>query len=117
MLTDEEKTERKRQKEIRTVKEMIRMYCTHEHGGKELCPECAELYAYAKSRSEHCPFMANKTFCANCTVHCYKPEMREKIRKVMRYAGPRMIFYHPCMAVWHLYTSKREKARLNRKKG
>ncbi len=28
-----------------------------------------------------------KTFCANCKVHCYKPEMREKIRAVMRFFG------------------------------
>ena len=24
----------------------------------------------------------NETFCSNCKVHCYKPEMREKIREV-----------------------------------
>ena len=29
--------------------------------------------------------MKEKTFCANCKVHCYKPEMREQIRQVMRF--------------------------------
>lgn len=108
------KTEKKRQKEMKVVEEMVRLYCRKNHSGyKErggMCDECRKLSDYAKSRSEHCPFMEHKTFCANCKVHCYKPEMREQIRKVMRFSGPRMLFYHPCMAVWHLYTSRREKA-------
>ena len=46
--------------------------------------------------------METKTFCSNCKVHCYKPEMRKKIRAVMRFSGPRMIFYFktPGGAVW-----------------
>ena len=39
--------------------------------------------------------MESKTFCSNCRVHCYCPDMREKIRMVMRFSGPRMLFYHP----------------------
>ena len=38
------------------------------------------LLDYAKHRSEKCPFMEEKTFCANCKVHCYKPEVREQIQ-------------------------------------
>lgn len=107
------KTEKKRQKEMKVVEEMISLYCRknhpgyHERGG--MCEECQKLSDYAQSRSEHCPFMENKTFCANCKVHCYKPEKREQIRKVMRFSGPRMIFYHPCMAIWHVYTGMKEK--------
>lgn len=56
--------------------------------------------------------MENKTFCSNCKVHCYTPIMQEKIREVMRFSGPRMIFYHPIMALNHVITSKREKERL-----
>lgn len=37
---------------------------------------------------------------------------REKIREVMRFSGPRMIFYHPVMAVRHVIESKKEKKRL-----
>ena len=29
--------------------------------------------------------METKTFCSNCRVHCYRSEMREEIRKVMRF--------------------------------
>ncbi len=74
--------------------------------------ECAELEAYAHARSERCPFMEEKTFCSNCTVHCYRPEMRERIRTVMRSAGPRMIFHPPVMARRHMIESQRERRRI-----
>ena len=35
-------------------------------------------------------------------IHCYKPDMKEKMREVMRYAGPRMMWYHPIAAIKHL---------------
>ena len=92
---------------------MIRLYCKKYHGTKTgLCPECAALAEYACDRSDKCPFMDNKTFCNNCKVHCYKPEMRDRIRQVMRFSGPRMIFHHPVMAMQHLISSRREAARL-----
>ena len=34
--------------------------------------------------------------------------MREKIRTVMRYAGPRMIYRHPAAAVRHLLDCRRK---------
>lgn len=95
--------------------QMIRLYCRKKHGGRDaLCAECGELTRYAQSRSDRCPFMEEKTFCSNCRVHCYKPEMRERIREVMRFSGPRMIFYHPVMAVRHVISSKAEKRRMER---
>ena len=106
-------TEKKRDKEKKVVTLMIRLYCHKRHGMKnDLCPECAELAEYACTRSDKCPFMENKTFCSNCKVHCYKPEMREGIRQVMRFSGPRMIFYHPVMAIQHVISSRREAHRL-----
>ena len=99
----------KRQREKKIVGLMIGLYCRNQHGSKALCPECATLEAYAKQRIDHCPFMQTKTFCSSCKVHCYKPDMREKIRLVMRFAGPRMIFYHPIMAIRHIIETKRGK--------
>ena len=106
--------EKKRRKEQYVVGEMIRLYCRKKHKESDrkkgqLCPECQELFDYARLRSEKCPFMEKKTFCSNCKVHCYKPEMREKIRQVMRFSGPRMLLYHPILAVWHVVCSVREK--------
>lgn len=107
--------ENKREQEKRTVALMIRLYCKKKHGVKEkLCDECQALHDYAMLRSDKCPFMETKTFCSNCKVHCYKPDMREKIREVMRFSGPRMIFHHPVMAVRHVIESKKEKNRLEK---
>ena len=109
------KAESKREQEKRTVALMIRLYCQKKHGAKKtLCPECQALCDYAMLRSDKCPFMETKTFCSNCKVHCYRPDMREKIREVMRFSGPRMIFYHPIMAVRHVVESNKEKKRLEK---
>lgn len=105
--------EKKRQREQAVVAEMIALYCRKKHRKGELCPDCQQLSDYAKLRSERCPFMEQKTFCSNCKVHCYQPEMREKIRAVMRFSGPRMLLYHPVMAVWHMVCSIKEKRKLH----
>lgn len=104
-----DKTEKKRKKEQRVVAEMITLYCHKNHKKGDVCPDCRQLIEYAAARSDHCPFMEQKTFCSNCKVHCYKPEMREKIRTVMRFSGPRMMLYHPLLAIWHLVCSRKEK--------
>ena len=67
------KVEKKRQKEQYVVEEMIRLYCRKNHGKEGhasggMCPECQKLADYAKQRSQKCPFMEQKTFCANCKV-------------------------------------------------
>ena len=55
--------------------------------------------------------MEQKTFCANCKVHCYKPEMRQQMRAVMRYAGPRMLLTHPILVLRHMTETMRRKRR------
>ena len=105
--------ESKREREKLLVSQMIRLYCRKKHKTKDgLCPQCRELDEYAKLRSDKCPFMETKTFCSNCKVHCYKPQMREKIREVMCFSGPRMMLHHPILAVKHMAESKKEKKRL-----
>lgn len=88
--------------ELHTVELMIRLYCRHKEGNRELCPQCRELLEYASSRLARCPFQDNKPTCRLCKVHCYKPEKREQIRQVMRYAGPRMLLYYPADAIKHM---------------
>lgn len=103
----------KRQREKAMVAQMIALYCKKRHGGKKgLCPECQALLDYAQARSDKCPFMETKTFCSNCPVHCYKSDMREKIREVMRFSGPRMLLVHPGAAIRHVIETKREHKRL-----
>lgn len=110
----------KRQHEQDIVKLMIQIYCRGNHkdcrNKKELCKECGELLEYARIRTQKCPFMATKTFCSACRVHCYAPEKREKIKSVMKYAGPRMMLYHPVMAVKHGMVTLSGKREMRRKR-
>lgn len=108
-------TQTKREREKRMVSQMIALYCRKKHHTRgDLCPQCAALDAYAKMRVDKCPFMETKTFCSNCRIHCYKPDMRAKIREVMRFAGPRMILHHPVAAIRHVVETKKEQRRLGR---
>lgn len=111
-MEDTPKTARRREREKRTVSQMIALYCAGNHDasarteqalcGEPVCPACAELDAYAALRTERCRKMDVKTSCDECENHCYKPEMRERVRAVMRYAGPRMLAKHPVAAIRHL---------------
>lgn len=111
------------EKEKEAVKLMIWIYCHKKHKDEEknedgLCRSCMELQQYAAQRTDRCPFMETKTFCSNCKVHCYKPQMREKIREVMRFSGPRMLLHDPVMAVGHacsVLKEKREKREFSKK--
>lgn len=99
------------EREKRTVTAMIHLYCQEQHRVQDgLCGECSALQDYAMQRLERCPFQERKTTCAKCAVHCFKPNMREQIRVVMRYAGPRMLWKHPVLAVQHLMDSRRSEA-------
>ncbi len=92
------------EREYKTIREMISLSCRERHGTKkgELCPACQELLTYAKARLDKCPYQKVKPTCALCPIRCYKPAMRERIREVMRYAGPRMLRRHPILAIRHL---------------
>lgn len=98
-------------RERRTIEAMIGIYCREQHGRRPaLCDECEGLRAYAAQRLEHCPFGADKPTCVNCRVHCYRAEMRERVRQVMRYAGPKMLWHHPILALVHLWIDGHRRA-------
>jgi len=95
-------------REKKTIEAMVHIYCKNKHEAPgELCPECTELFEYAKMRLDKCPFQEKKSTCGKCLVHCYRPEMREKVKNVMRYAGPRMLLHHPLLACTTLSTDAR----------
>ncbi|MFH0914897.1 MAG: nitrous oxide-stimulated promoter family protein [bacterium] len=114
------------QREQHTLSAMIGLYCRDHHGettssfdqvrgdgraatgsDASLCSECGPLLAYAERRVARCRFGDQKPTCARCTVHCYAPVMRERIRVVMRYSGPRMTTRHPLLALAHLADRRR----------
>ena len=81
---------------------MIAVSCRGRHGSKQdLCGDCQDLLDFATFRLQRCPHGEDKPTCAKCPVHCYKPDRRQQIRDVMRYAGPRMILHHPVMTIRH----------------
>ena len=102
-LADTPRIAQKREREREVLLQMIGIYCRGNHGTRrgELCPECAELAAYAEKRVARCPHMETKTFCSQCPTHCYAPQKREAIRNVMRYSGPRMLLHHPVLTIKH----------------
>jgi len=97
------------EREARTVEVMIGLYCKNHHGlAVKDCPSCAELQNYALDRLHHCPFHEGKTSCKNCPIHCYKPGIKDEIKQVMRYSGPRMMFRHPVLTVFHFIDNTRK---------
>ena len=93
---------KKIEREKNTVSRMIELYCRHKLGLKEITAEYRELENYAHRRLDRCKFGSRKPACKRCPIHCYKPAMREKIREIMRWAGPRMLLYDPIAAIRHL---------------
>lgn len=99
--------DKKQKQDKRIVHEMIVINCKGNHkeafhtaGG--LCPACQELDDYATLRSDRCPRKEERIFCSTCPTHCYNQTKREEIRRVMRYAGPRIMRHHPIMGIKHL---------------
>jgi hypothetical protein len=112
-------------REKETMTYMLALYCRRQHRNREkigvslpssgsrtskevaLCEECLQLHQYAMKRLTFCPFGEEKTTCVGCPVHCYADQQREQIRKVMRYAGPRMLWLHPVLAVHHILDGRK----------
>lgn len=103
--------------EIAVAEQMIALYCRKKHKSvkKELCAECQFLFEYVKTRRKYCPFGEQKTFCSHCPVHCYKEDMRMKIKEVMRFSGTRMLFYNPPMAIKHLSDTIKHRRKVKQK--
>jgi hypothetical protein len=68
-----------------TIEKMISYYCKRKHktSGAGLCEECTDLLAYAHGRLDN------------------KPSMRDIIRNVMRFSGPRMMIRSPIEWIRH----------------
>jgi len=90
-------------RERMTMSKMVGIYCAghHDRAADALCASCQDFLTYAELRLQKCPYGDDKPTCANCPVHCYKPARREQARKIMRYAGPRMLLRHPLLAMTH----------------
>lgn len=97
-------------RELKTLQCMTDMYCAHHHarGEGRRCEACEDLLRYAARRLRKCPYGEDKPTCAKCPVHCYKAQPRQRVRDIMRFAGPRMIWRHPWKAVAHIFDKARQ---------
>ncbi|HSQ02960.1 MAG TPA: nitrous oxide-stimulated promoter family protein [Burkholderiales bacterium] len=109
----------RRRRELKIIDTMVRTYCSgHQHGRSgALCAECEALLDYATRRLQRCVFGDAKPTCANCLVHCYSIDMREQVRIVMRWSGPRMLLRHPLLAIQHMLDGRRPAPMLPPKRG
>ncbi|MEW8606280.1 MAG: nitrous oxide-stimulated promoter family protein [Candidatus Thiodiazotropha sp.] len=95
-------------REKQTISAMMAIYCRdHHHTDGTLCGSCEQLLDYAQRRLDTCPFQEKKPACNHCTVHCYSKDMRLRVQDVMRYAGPKMLFRHPLLSLYHLLDKMR----------
>ncbi len=103
--------------EKKTIAKMVHIYCHAYHGtwGKTLCKDCEALLDYSFLKTDNCVFGNKKPACQVCPVHCYSKINREKIKEVMRFAGPRMLFRHPIDTVRHLINLHKSKRILKNK--
>lgn len=104
-------SEKKRlEQDEKTVMAMAAVFCRGHHHicaqGEKLCPECAKVIDYSLERTRRCPHKHSGT-CDTCPTQCYRPAMQQKIKEIMAYSGPRMIFRHPLMAIQHVYRKRK----------
>ena len=92
------------EREKKTVRKMIAIYCRHNLGTSHLPAQYQQLADYACQRLDKCKFGERKPSCKRCKIHCYTPEKRRLIRQVMKWSGPRIFFYAPMDAIRHLFS-------------
>lgn len=95
----------RRKKERATLATMFLLYRQQHPDAADL--ELDALLLYAENRLARCYFQEQKPACQKCPVHCYQPQKRQQIKQVMRWAGPRMFWRHPLVALAHLLATLR----------
>lgn len=93
------------QQEITLIKVMIQLFYQKQEEQAELTVE--QMLAYAQKRLEVCRFGEAKPTCQHCPVHCYQKRYQEQMKLIMRYSGPRMLVYHPVLAIKHAFRGLR----------
>lgn len=100
-------------RERQTIKSMVEIYCESKHSTNGcICKDCQEILDYCNLRISKCVFGNKKPACSECPIHCFKPEMKKKIKTIMRFSGPKMVFRHPVYSLYHIL-DKHKKVSLN----
>lgn len=106
------KVEKKRQKEQYIVEEMIRLYCRkiiwkrNVRAGR--CVRSVRNFQIMRNSEVRNVRLWNKKHFAQ-TAKCIVINRKERADSSGNaFSGPRMLMYHPILAIWHLICSKRE---------
>lgn len=91
-----------RNKKKKMIENLVSLFCEAKHRNPMLCESCAELLRYVTSRLNECPLDDEVSSCFMCPNYCYRPDMREKIKEVMRFSAPRILIHHPILMLNHL---------------
>lgn len=94
-------------REIKTIEKMIKIYEKAYPAPAESPDFYQKLFSYAVNRLEKCRYGEEKPACKQCPIHCYQPKMREQMKLVMRWAGPKMLIHHPILAIRHLLDDRK----------
>lgn len=91
------------QRDLRTLQAMGSIYCGAHHAGVSkdaagLCEECAATIKFTHDRASACPY-DHRGNCKDCAIKCNRGDQKERIKAIMRYAAPRMLFKHPLMTL------------------
>lgn len=108
-------------KDLKILAQFTSVFCKAHHSGEKaplhgldeafdqlplkkfpVCEECREFLAYAFERRLRCP-LEEKPICKHCTVHCYRPGHREKVREIMRFSGQYLIKRGRLDLLWHYW--------------
>ncbi|SHJ56166.1 Nitrous oxide-stimulated promoter [Malonomonas rubra DSM 5091] len=110
---------RKERKDLKVLALFTSVYCKAHHqagrspienlppelshlSGYRCCTECTEFLLYAIERRLKCP-LDEKPSCKHCTIHCYRPGHREKVREIMRFSGKALIRKGRLDLLWHYF--------------
>ena len=101
------------EREKLTIRHMIGIHCRgHRHSASGFCADCSAILRYAYDRIEMCPFNGSaKPACGLCRTNCFTADMYRQFAQIMRYAGPRMMLYHPYLTMVHIWDAVRGKSR------
>jgi len=111
-------------KEVKDLKVLVlftAVYCHVHHAGEKqpcdaealglpgvqlkeraVCNDCKGFLAYAIDRRLKCP-LDPKPSCKHCTIHCYRPGHREKVREIMRFSGKYLLRRGRLDLLWHYF--------------
>ena len=110
---------RKERKDLRILALFTSIYCKSQHPAEQkpllgmplslgnlaryhCCDHCQDFLRYAIERRLKCPLVEKPT-CKHCTLHCYRPGHREKVREIMRFSGKALIRRGRLDLLWHYF--------------